>query len=304
MMPDCGGVRENDEETTVYHFAVLDPRNIPAAQQANQEIINAADGGVYGVEVTVPEIAARCDLGNLDPQHTQGLNIATCVAALTCQLPPNGATLVTVRPDADSVLAMAILTMRLLCQGDDIRTDRVQLIGSADSAPSGPWVRDYSPPAEFAQVNAVAMDHRTPIALRVSQLCDWLDGFDGLPIVTDSADHSAIDVQLSACGRYAIARADGPARRGACGAGYRNAPIVIAVNEAFKMRDEAPHRKYTIARWNATHVPMDWDGLLADLNSMEPGWVGAGRSICGSPQGIGSTLTLKQVIAVVERHLV
>jgi hypothetical protein len=284
----------------MYRFATLDPRHTDQADQSNEAVFAAASG-VYGIEVTVPTLAARCNLGNLDPQHTEGRNVAACVAALDCELPPDGATLVTVRPDADSVLAMAVIVMRALGQGGAIRHDRVATIGAADSAPSGPWVRDYSPPADFAAVNAVAMNHRTPLASRISTLTDWLAGIGGLPMVAP-ADHSAIDVRVSGCGRYAIARADGPAGRGAMAAGYRMAPVVIGVNEAFSMRGESPHRKYTIARWNATHVPMDWAGMIAELQALESGW-GGSSSICGSPQGTGSTLTLEQVAAVVERHL-
>jgi hypothetical protein len=290
----------------MYHFATLDPRPIPAADEANDAVFASATGGVYGIEVTVPALAARCSLGNLDPQHTDGRNVAACVEALTCQLPPAGATLVTVRPDADSVLAMAVLTLRMLGMEHEITDapgfDRIKDVGAADSAPAGPWVRDYSPPAVFGQVNAVAMNHREPIGVRVTTLTNWLTG-NG-PELPESAptDHSAIDVRLSNCGRYAVARADGPAGRGAIAAGYRLAPVVIAANEAFSMRGEAPHRKYTVARWNATHVPMDWDGMLAELQALEPGW-GGSTSICGSPQGAGSAFTVDQVTAVVERHL-
>jgi hypothetical protein len=284
----------------MYRFATIEPRHTDQANQANEAVFAAASG-VYGIEVTVPALAIRCGLGNLDPQHTEGSNMAACVAALECELPPDGATLVTVRPDADSVTAMAVIAMRALGQGGAIRRDRVATIGTADSAPAGPWVRDYSPPADFAAVNAVAMNHRIPLEKRISTITDWLAGFGGLPLVAPS-DHSAVDVQVSPCGRYAIARADGPAGRGAMSAGYRVAPVVIGVNEAFSMRGEQPHRKYTIARWNATHVPMDWAGMIAELQALEPGW-GGSTSICGSPQGVGSTLALDQVTAVVERHL-
>lgn len=77
-----------------------------------------------GIEVTDPAAAALCDLGNIDPQHGHGAQgryalsaveqngIAACDAALTWPLPPNGATLATVRPDLDSITAMAVLSLR------------------------------------------------------------------------------------------------------------------------------------------------------------------------------------------------
>lgn len=279
-----------------YTFAALDPRNTPEAANANDAILG--DGNIYGIEVTVPHLAERCDLGNLDPQHTEGRNIAACVEALTCPLPPAGAQLVTVRPDADSVLAMAVLLSR--ASGISIQEEKVAVIGEADSAPAGPWRRDYTPHPWFHAVNSVAMEHRLPLADRVGMVLAWLAGAgkDDLPEVPED-DTTVIQVTLD--GGVAVALADGPAGRGACGAGYKVAPVVVTLNNAFTLRGGEPHRKYTVARWNENH-PMDWDGLKAELAALEPGW-GGSASICGSPQGVGSTLELDQVVEVVKRHL-
>lgn len=93
-----------------YSFAILDPRNIPAAMEANDKVF--ASGPVYGIEVTVPALAVRCTF-NLDPQHTGGnANRAAIEDALTAELPAEGSTLATVRADLDSVGAMAISSMR------------------------------------------------------------------------------------------------------------------------------------------------------------------------------------------------
>lgn len=293
----------------MYNYAILDPRNpakAPEAVEANDKVFSAAVG-VYGIEISVPALAARC-VGNLDPQHSGGMNVAACEAALTCELPPPGATLATVRPDADSVTAMAVLAARKMAgdgypwPGALFDESRVRLIAKADTAPSGPWRKDYSPPADFARANSIAMDTRSPLWERVEKIYLWIRNYGPLSDCP-MPDHSGVEVHLSECGRYAVARADGVAGRGACGAGYRVAPIVIAINEAFAMRGEPPHRKYTVARWNSTHVPMNWAGMLEELNQLEPGWAGSGDSICGSPQGTASTLSLSEVIGIVERHL-
>lgn len=277
----------------MYRYALLDPR------ESNERVFEDATGGVLGVEVTIPALAARCDLGNLDPQHTDHQDVAACVAALSCHLPPSGATLVTNRADADSLLAMAVLTLR--AQGvEDWSVAKVVLVGQADAAPSGPWVKDYSPPVEFAQASAVAMDHRVPVGDRVATLMGWLTGWVSLPDVPE-VDRSEIRVKRSACSQYAVVHADGPAGRGACAAGYQVAPIVVAANEGFRLAGGEPHRKYTIARWNSG-VAMDWDGMLDELRALEPGW-GGSDSICGSTQGVGSRLTMGEVRRVVERHL-
>lgn len=122
-----------------YKFAVLDPRSIPAATEANERVFAA--GPVYGIEVTVPALAARC-ASNLDPQHTDGnvnqAAIEVAVAFVTeynkgrpccgggwdsyycpkCDgadcppaVPSRSATLGTVRADLDSVGGMAIFSL-------------------------------------------------------------------------------------------------------------------------------------------------------------------------------------------------
>lgn len=95
----------------MYTPALLDPRKGDEAAKHNEAIF--ASGKVLGIEVTVPALAARCDLGNIDPQHSGGdVSLAAIEAALTCKLPPDGAVLTTIRPDLDSVGAMAVLEIR------------------------------------------------------------------------------------------------------------------------------------------------------------------------------------------------
>ncbi len=281
----------------VYTYAAFDPR--PQGAATNDEIVDTAEIGVYGVEVTVPSLAEHCGLGNLDPQHAGGTNVAACVAALTCELPPAGATLATVRPDADALVAMAVLTLRTL--GEEFCRPLVHIIGGADSAPAGPWRQGYQPAPEFSRVNAVAMNHREPLDQRVQTIITVLRGdLTVLPAV-EPVDPAAFTVTMDDGYLVAVVRADGAAGKGACGEGYRHAPVIIAANEAFTMRGEEPHRKYTVARWNE-RITMDWDGMMEELRALEPGW-GGSRSIAGSTQGVGSPLELEQVVAIVERHM-
>lgn len=129
-----------------------------------------------GVEVTDPQVAERCDLGNLDPQHghyrhgpvvprepswgpTAALPAAVeearwcAVAAL-----PRGARLVTTRSDLDAVCAMAVIVARAEearvhgtipgchsclpwegCPDGAPWDDRIRLVAEADAFTSGPW---------------------------------------------------------------------------------------------------------------------------------------------------------------------
>lgn len=289
----------------MYKYATFRLGASEEANHANQEL--ASSGELYGVEVTIPALAKLCALGNLDPQHTGGqTNQAACTAALTCELPPDGAILVTVRPDADSIAAMAVLLLR--SEGHTTETivssGLLDEIATGDCAPDGPWVQDYTPPSGFAAANSIAMDFRKGLDARVNVIANALIGAVLLATPTPN-DYSQITVTTAANGQIAVALADGPAGKGACGAGYRYAPVVVTLNEQFTLnpREVAPHRKYTVARWNATHVPMDWDGMLEELQAVEPGWGGGGASICGSTQNQASPMGLEQVIEIVARHL-
>lgn len=104
----------------MFNFIVIDPRK-PVVPPST-----------LGIEVTIPEIAALCDLGNIDPQHgcgrcsfdgeelaelTRGnryaaADFAAIEVALAVIIPPDGTALATGRPDLDAFGAMAVLALR------------------------------------------------------------------------------------------------------------------------------------------------------------------------------------------------
>lgn len=90
-------------------FAIFDPRPIPAAKEANEKIF--ADGPVFGIEITIPELAKRC-VGNIDPQHTGGDSTKSAIEeAMTMDL-PSASMIATIRPDLDSIGAMSIMVLK------------------------------------------------------------------------------------------------------------------------------------------------------------------------------------------------
>lgn len=308
----------------MYGYALLDPRPTPGAAEHNDRILG--DGStVLGIEVTVPELAARCGLGNIDPQHLGGHARVAAIEAAFHRTPPTaGTTLVTVRPDADSVGAMALLTYRgenplPPVRGDgftvqvDVRPEklrvRVRMIADADKEAARPWPGPRPPAApeelvsEVGVAQAAVMNHTIPFTQRVQLMMDWLTG-------GDFTGREEIRARLAEEARTAWADCvptvrDGVAvvvgtHRLATSLGYRLAPVVVATNPAFRFAGGEPHRKHTVCRWNSS-VPMDWDGLLAELRSREPGW-GGSTSIAGSPQGVGSSLTTDVVAALVAKH--
>ena len=132
-------VNERQEREPLYAYGVFDPRSVPEAQAANEAIF--AKGKVYGIEVTIPALATRCE-ANLDPQHgSSGEALASAIeGAIEWELPPSEATLATVKPDIDSVGAMAVIEMRRreIPMSDDL-SKRILLVADADRATSKPW---------------------------------------------------------------------------------------------------------------------------------------------------------------------
>ncbi len=108
------------------------------ADEHNEEWLGP---NTLGIEVTRDAFAKRCGLGNIDPQHSDGptdysrQDSSAIEAALTWELPPDGAKLVTLRYDKDAIGAMAVLMLRADGRSDAIDRWLVQWIGILDCMP-------------------------------------------------------------------------------------------------------------------------------------------------------------------------
>ena len=307
-----------------YRFAALDARPIPAAQAANDKIFAEAPAGVLGIEVTVPQLAARCVLGNIDPQHSGGdASRAAIEEALTAPLPPDGATLATIRADLDAVGAMALFALRVRGESFESATVRIAVVAAADTFARGGWpgpqplpTTDNPWPSEgaadstrsLAAMAAAVADFRVPLAERVAAMETWLlTGAEPskyrAAVGTERADliraleAGEIRVPTVEDGRIAAVEST---HRAATAVGYAHAPVVVARNPAFRVGGGEPHAKYTVCAYSAEHA--DIKSALAELAALEPGW-GGSPTIGGSPQGVSSALTTEQVVEVVARHL-
>lgn len=300
-----------------YRFALLDPRPIPAAETANAAVFSL--GPVLGVEVTVAALAARCSLGNLDPQHAgQDASTAAIEEALVAALPPADAVLVTVRADCDAVGAMAVLCLRAegATLGEEILA-RIGRVAAADKSDRGPWQPRPLPTAEmpwpaeareYAALSAAIADFKVPVEARVAAMRAWLEAGEiparYLGVVDAERAESAralatgeIAIRTVADGRVAVVESG---HRAALGLGYCLAPVVVARNPSFKLGAGEPHVKYTCAQHGPGYADIRAAGH--ELAGLEAGW-GGSPTIVGSPQGVSSQLTLEQVTDVIVRHL-
>ena len=187
----------------MYQFIVVDTRKpvVPA--------------NTLGIEITIPEIAAMCDLGNIDPQHGcgKGAGLAFHLATSAIDhalrlasdptgkdqwelLPAVGATLATVRPDLDALGAMALLALARSAGTSFTLSPaaiaRIRTIDAADGNTATTWEPRPLPTAENPWPRGVAVDsnrdlaaiaavcalHNTAVAYRVALVAAWLLGGD------------------------------------------------------------------------------------------------------------------------------
>ena len=277
-----------------------------------------------GIEMTDPEIARRCGLGVIDPQHGAEARPdaeAAIKAACWTPLPPLGSRLVTLRADLDSIGAMAVLAHRAAGLAVDAAMQvRIARVAALDRFDHGAWPGARPLPdtvedilgdgagAELGAMAAAVSARSVAMADRVTAMQAWLrDGTvpqahidaarDQAQRLMRSLELGGTRVEHDVSKRMAIVVSVEP---GALRLGYRLAPVVVALNPAHRFPDGTRGRKFTLARW--AEGDADLDAAVAKLAPFETGW-GGQRGIKGSPQDRGSRLALDPVIATVRACL-
>ncbi|HEY7414944.1 MAG TPA: hypothetical protein VH593_07115, partial [Ktedonobacteraceae bacterium] len=187
------------------------------------------------------------------------------------------------------------------------------MIANQDKFEHGVWPGPHplsmeygSQELESSGLGFIAMNHRLPIVQRVSLFEQWLVNgtCDGLADAREQAretfSNAVNDSSVSVDGGTAVVESH---HIGATGVGYHFAPVVVIRNDAFRFPGvEGTHIKYTICQFCEGYV--DMPSIVADLNEIEQsgGTWGGSRTICGSPQGVSSELSLEQVVEVVKSH--
>lgn len=310
----------------IYNFATLDPR--PDADNSA-----ALGASTLGIEVTIPALAAQCGLGNIDPQHSgTSSHSAAILATLDAPLPPAGATLVTVRPDLDSVGAMAVMQVRASGQGDGIDREFVGTIARADAFDHGEWPGAREIPTthsdwmlqpatssshpRMAPLAALCADRFRGMDDRVAAMAETVCGRPTpglLPYIVDANERRKALLRSLREGKTCVSLEDGEPRiarvisthLGALDIGYHLAPVVVATNPEMRGPDGA-YLKHTVCQWRAGYV--DLRAAAAALNAAEeeclgtPGW-GGSATIIGSPQGVSSVLFNRAVAGIVKDYL-
>ncbi len=295
-------------------YFILDPR--PIGAEKNNEILSR--GNVLGIEVTIQALAEKCDLGNIDPQHSGSDHEKAAIEeAAFMSLPPAGARLVTIRADLDSVGAMAVISLR----ARGIRLSRkvffrIGLIAEADKFARGAWqakalpsISSPWPDQMEKELSAMALavaDFKVLLAERVRLMENWLCRGEEPATYRSLADQTREsmitaltrgEIKVEIDGRIAVVTSKHAA---ATAVGYCLAPVVVAKNPEFSFQGGEPHVKFTICQFQMGLA--DLKSAAAELSKLESGW-GGSPTIIGSPQGINSNLSLETVKEVVKSCL-
>ena len=313
--------KEERENPLRYRFGLIDTRPIPVAKEKNNEIFESGKP-VVGVELTIPEYADRC-VRNIDPQHTGGnANVAAIEEAVTSDLPDPDSVFVTVRPDLDSVGAMAVFLIRSEDGSlDDDAMERIRIIADIDKfvKESYPGPRPFPSKEKLwnnrseemtAAIAVQISDFKVPLSDRVLAMKEWIKtgkeseeyrtrAINGKLDMLKALDSGDVHYELKAGGRVAFVESTYPGAVREIG--YSLAPVVVALNPSFSARGEEPHKKFTIGIYKEGEF-LDLPAVFAELRELEPKW-GGSPTIGGSPQGESSKLTVDQVISIVEKHL-
>lgn len=296
-----------------YKYALLAPLRAPDAEARNSAILGRS---CLGIEVTEPQLAERCCLGNIDPQHSgERATISAITAASSVRLPPAGSTLVTIRPDADAIGAMAAIAIR----ADGIRLSagarrRIALIDEADRFARGGWPGRRPLPQSANEIDEIQIGREgegamaglalTPgvsLESKVESFRNWILTGHVPDFAYQRTQEARVSLFKALTQRRVIVRDILPSRLACvCGIapggsrmGYRMAPVVVAESRPLLETEQEGIRKVTVSQYESGYA--DLDRLNAALSELEPGW-GGSRTIIGSPQGLSCNIAVSVII--------
>ena len=275
---------------------------------------------LIGLEITVPEISRKMTF-NIDPQH--GISGGkesdiTCLEKFRKILPDiykmNGKEvhMFFLKPDLDSVSAAAILDIYLdnpSWMFQEEISERIDAIARYDRHGRRPHCFQNAvkiPKGLFMYVGG----WKNGIEDKINLTKRWiLDGtFKDINKFNRIADEkfklslTNLKVEIIIPKTVVFIRSIG---RGACGFGYKYAPIVVALNPSYRfgIDDRRTYgKKWIIAQKNESFL--DMEDVLRTLSEKEEGW-GGSPSIIGSSQIYPSKLSKDDVVeTVIQKILV
>lgn len=305
---------------------------IPAYQAKSAESLDAAT--TLGIEVTVPTIAAKCGLGNID-HHGEGCTHATpaaCEQILSnffdwmfsphgeerlrgqhlCKQIFNACTdVVGTMLDSDTLVSMCLIKIYeqdFYYHNLYDMYELVKMIGAVDrlgaSSAKDADGNKYADDDLIKAIMAVSGSRSMTIEQKMDEVIKILTRQEVSTAAQKAVEASdrlfndakeASKVTILDRGIVFVESTKNSATR----IGYEHGDILICLNEKmlkdFKNPDAGTYRKYTVCKRNENVQAVIDYNRLNELEQADGTW--AGRSIIGgSPQGVDSTLAVEQVL--------
>lgn len=320
-------------------YLILDPRPVSLSQQQEMLREKKEHGFILcGFEVSVPALATEFGF-NIDPQHSEGDSQMSCILAIAngalapaiAQRLETGKPMLwaTVRPDLDSIGAMAIQLMINECGEETLAAcadrvspevfERVQRIHRADCSRTDKWEKrplfsqdtpGYEHNESLGGIAKAVADYKIPLEQRVQWMYAWLEsgvepeGYREAWLkewdeIKSALESGATRVNVEASGKYAIVNSK---LRAATSIGYAHAPVLICYNPEFphNPKEGVFGMKYSVCQYTEGYA--DLTAFKDEMKKIEEGWGGSPTIVC-SPQGEPSTLSPEVVAEVLQKHL-
>lgn len=299
-------------------FSIIAPYSI------NDEVLESIDSkNTLGIEVTLPKLAAKCGLGNID-HHRIGDDSNTPAA---CEQALNWTYLdcnvVGILADADTLTAMAVLWSKVFSvesdacfysqngfypekSGYEVDEELVNKIGLIDR--KGPASKpDLLLDKRVLYIRAIAAQRGMDLSDQVYNimlvLCGKELNDEELQLI-ENEELKFIDAEkaskVTKVDDFVIVESH---HSMATQVGYKYGDLLICINDKFpkdfKDTTKGTYRKITLCKRDE-YVPYNIN--FSKLNSLENGW-GGRTTIGGSPQGVDSILTIDKILSCIEKIL-
>jgi len=231
----------------------------------------------------------------------------------------------TVRPDLDSVGAMATILLKLENKEEKINKKLIEAIGILDRMGPGVFKKEGKElleltEEEFEKVNKICKAASYNVLIKLRNLPLEEKVYFMKKLLTDEIDEkeieslyeenekdlekakkeSKIEDIIDEEEKVKVVFIEGSNLR-AMEIGYEHAPVIIAYNPQFKWPDGHITPKFTIARYDK-YVKFDIKSFLEELKKKNPKW-GGQENIIGSPQGEDPNISKEEMIELVKKYL-
>ena len=274
---------------------------------------------LIGLEITLKELSNKLTI-NIDPQHTwKKNNKITCLEKFKNLLPSVSKNISDkdlhfffLKPDLDSISAAAIFDIYLdnpIWIFQEKILERINAIADYDRHGRDVDLNNNSsnikiPRGLFMYVSGWQNNIYDKVNLTKTWIMDgtfkYINKFNKIVDKKNKQFLFNSKIEIIIPKKVVLIKS---INRGACGLGYKYAPITIALNPSYRFginKSRIYGKKWIIAQKNDGYL--DMLGVLNNLQTLELNW-GGSPTIIGSPQDKPSKVTKDEIVEIVTQKI-